>query len=261
MKIQLADDYGEMSKQAAAHIAELIRNNNAQGKQTVLGLATGNTPIGIYAELVRLHQQEGLSFERVVTFNLDEYWPLEPTHKQSYHHFMHDHLFKHINIKTENIHIPDGTIAAEDMDAYCKDYEAAIKAAGGIDLQLLGIGAEGHLGFNESQKSDENYCLTSRTRMVTLSEQTIADNSPPAHQAITMGLGTIMEAKELMLVANGENKAKIIKETLQNKFNTSTPATLINFHKNSFVYLDAAAASQAKDMISTLQKSQQRCIA
>ncbi len=257
MQVTTADNYDEMSKQAAQRIAQLIRSNNAEGKQTVLGLATGNTPIGMYKELVRMYKEEELSFANVVTFNLDEYWPLNPNHPESYHRFMHEHLFNHVDIKKDNIHIPDGTVPKEQLETYCQSYEQAIIDAGGIDLQVLGVGRDGHLGFNERKKSKTEeavdrafkkvpFSLDSRTRLVDLSDTTVTDNEPPSKQAITMGLGTIMDAKELMFLANGEKKADIVKEIVDG-YNPDIPATLVNYHENSHVYLDKDAAKKLKE--------------
>ncbi|MGD8428399.1 MAG: 6-phosphogluconolactonase, partial [Balneolaceae bacterium] len=179
----------EASKYVANEIADLIRGNNEQGTQTVLGLATGSTPIRVYDELIRLHKEEGVSFKNVITFNLDEYYPIEPTAKQSYIRFMDENLFNHIDIRKENVHIPDGMLERDSIAEYCRDYEQEIKEAGGLDLQLLGIGRTGHIGFNEPGSVKK-----SRTRLITLDALTRKDaagdffgeeNVP--RQAITMG--------------------------------------------------------------------------
>ena len=188
----------EASRLVATEIATLIRSRKAEGKPAVLGLATGSTPTSIYAELVRMHKEEGLSFANVVTFNLDEYYPMQPEDLQSYVRFMKEHLFNHIDIKPENVHVPDGTVPVENIADYCRDYEAQIAASGGIDIQLLGIGRTGHIGFNEPG-SDQS----TRTRMITLDSVTRidaasdffgAENVP--RRAITMGVGTILEAQK-----------------------------------------------------------------
>ncbi len=249
MRRVVTDTRREMGIEAARRIAALINDHNAKGISTVLGLATGDTPIPMYEELVRMHQEEGLDFSRVVTFNLDEYWPLEPDDSRSYHYYMREHLFRHldlpgIGIHPENIHIPDGSLHPRDIEKFCDAYEAQIRAVGGIDLQVLGIGTEGHLGFNERRDSDPSYGLRSRTRLVDLSDRTIADNDPPSTQALTMGLGTIMRANELLVLANGEKKAPIISEVSGVKqLDYDIPASLLQLHPKCQMILDTAAAS------------------
>ena len=228
----------------AAEIADLIRSRAAEGKTCVLGLATGSTPTGIYAELVRLHK-EGLSFANVITFNLDEYYPMQPEDLQSYVRFMREHLFDHIDIKPGNFHVPDGTLNVEDVAEYCEQYEAKIEAAGGIDIQILGIGRTGHIGFNEPG-SDEK----TKTRMITLDAVTRidaasdffgAENVP--RRAITMGVGTILAARKIIILAFGENKASIIARTVEGEMSPSVPATYLQRHANVSVLLDTAAAA------------------
>jgi glucosamine-6-phosphate deaminase len=203
------------SRGIAEEIASLIRSRAAQGTHAVLGLATGSTPQGVYDELVRLHKQDGLSFRNVVTFNLDEYWPMQPDELQSYRRFMREYLFDHIDIDPKNANVPDGTIPRERVAAFCEEYERRIRDAGGIDIQLLGVGRTGHIGFNEPGSSRE-----SRTRLITLDKVTRMDaasdffgewNVP--RKAITMGVGTILDAKQVLLMAFGEHKAGIIKRT------------------------------------------------
>ena len=229
-----------MSKLAGAMIAEVVRKK----PRCVLGFATGSTPLGTYKELIRLHKEEGLDFSQVLTFNLDEYVGLPPTHDQSYMYFMCKNLFDHINIKPSNVHVPSGI--AGDIDAYCQWYEEEIKNVGGIDLQLLGIGANGHIGFNEPGSS-----LGSLTRVKTLDEKTIKDNSrfferleDVPRYAITMGIGTIMNARELLLLANGENKADVIAKTVEGPITAMIPASVVQLHKHVTIIADKAAAGK-----------------
>ncbi|MEL6671737.1 MAG: glucosamine-6-phosphate deaminase [Bacteroidota bacterium] len=236
----------EASQSVAREIADLIRERNLLGKPTVLGLATGSTPTAVYDELVRLHKEEGLSFENVITFNLDEYYPMEPTALQSYHRFMHEYLFDHIDILKENIHIPDGTLEAADIPAYCEAYEEKIQAVGGLDFQLLGVGRTGHIGFNEPGST-----LASRTRLIALDHITIRDAASDFfHQeavprrAITMGVGTIMGAKKVILMAWGEGKAPIIRETVEGTITELVPATYLQNHRNAEIILDQASAAE-----------------
>ena len=191
----------------------------------MLGLATGSTPVGVYDELIRLHKEEGLSFPNVVTFNLDEYYPMQPDELQSYHRFMHEHLFDHIDIPPENVHIPDGTLPLEQVHEYCQRYEQQINEAGGIDLQMLGIGRTGHVGFNEPGSGRD-----SRTRLITLDRVTRMDaasdffgeeNVP--RKAITMGVGTILDARRVILMAWGEGKAPVIAQAVEARSRRSSP--------------------------------------
>ncbi len=232
------------SQMVAEEIAALIRNKNEQGEQCVLGLATGSSPIGVYRELVRMHKEEGLSFKNVVTFNLDEYYPIAKEHVQSYWYFMHEHLFDHIDIPAENIHIPDGTIPEKKVFDFCQDYEMAIQNAGGIDLQILGIGRTGHIGFNEPGSG-----LTSPTRIVTLDSLTIADAAGDFYseenvprKAITIGVGTIMQSKRIVLMAWGEKKASIVQEAIEDPVVDAVPATYLQQHANTEIILDKEAA-------------------
>ena len=233
------------ARHVADEIAALIRERAEKGKTVVLGLATGSTPVGIYAELVRMHREEGLSFANVITFNLDEYYPMQPNELQSYVRFMNEHLFDHIDIPAENVHVPDGTIPLEKVAAYCDEYEKKIEAAGGIDYQLLGIGRTGHIGFNEPG-SDE----TSLTRLITLDSVTRTDaasdffgaeNVP--RRAITMGVGTILNAWKIFILAFGENKAPIVARTVEGEPSTLVPATYLQQHRNVEMLLDPAASS------------------
>ena len=236
----------EGSLYVANSIAELIESRNKESKPTVLGLATGSTPTQVYDELVRKHKKEGLSFERVITFNLDEYFPMAPDAHQSYVHFMHEYLFNHINIKPENIHIPDGTLKKDEVAAFCVEYEAKIAQVGGLDVQILGIGRTGHIGFNEPGST-----IDSKTRLITLDRLTMLDaasgffgieNVP--RRAITMGVGTILQAKKIYIMAWGEGKANIVRETIEGAINTSIPATFLQEHNQTEVILDTAAAAE-----------------
>jgi glucosamine-6-phosphate deaminase len=227
---------------AARIIARLVRAK----PDAVLGLATGSTPVATYRELVRMHREEGLDFSRVTTFNLDEYVGLPIEHPQSYHAFMQEQLFQHINVPAASIHIPNGL--ADDIPYECARYEAAIRAAGGIDLQLLGIGSDGHIGFNEPTSS-----LASRTRIKTLTERTRQDNSRffgtpeevPMH-VITMGVGTIMDSRQVLMLAFGVGKAQAVAEAVEGPICAMNPASILQMHPVAKCLLDEAAATQLK---------------
>lgn len=234
------------SRAVAREIADLIREKSARGEKTVLGLATGSTPQAVYDELVRLHREDGLSFRDVVTFNLDEYWPMGPDELQSYRRFMREHLFDHVDIDPANAHVPDGTIPRDDVDAYCERYEKAIAQAGGLDLQLLGIGRTGHVGFNEPGSSKD-----SRTRLITLDKVTRMDaasdffgewNVP--HQAVTMGVGSILDAKRVVLIAFGEHKAPIVRRAVEGEITNTVAASFLQQHPNARFVLDEAGAAE-----------------
>jgi glucosamine-6-phosphate deaminase len=240
MLLIVKKNYAEMSREGALIIAKMIRKK----PNCVLGFATGSTPLGMYEELIRMHREEGLDFSKVVTFNLDEYVGLSPLHEQSYHHFMWEHLFNHINVDSRYVHMPMGM--AEDIEAQCDWYEEQIKLFGGIDLQILGIGANGHIAFNEPGSS-----LGSRTRIKTLKEKTIKDNArffenknEVPRFAITMGVGTIMEAKQLLLMASGKAKANAIKATVEGPITAHYPATIVQMHRYATILIDRAAASK-----------------
>lgn len=233
------------SEALAAEVGALIRERSAAGKDTVLGLATGSTPVPFYRELIRLHREEGLSFERVVTFNLDEYYGLPRDHPESYFRFMRDQLFDHVDLDPARIHIPDGTVPMEAVYDHCLDYERRIVEAGGLDVQILGIGRTGHIGFNEPGSAAD-----SRTRMITLDRVTRQDaaadflgvaNVP--RSAITMGVGTILEAKRLVLMAWGANKASIVREAVEGKVTDQVSASFLQTHPNATFLIDEAAAS------------------
>jgi glucosamine-6-phosphate deaminase len=235
----------EGSITVAKEIADLINQKRSRGKKCVLGLATGSSPIKVYEELVRMHQEEGLSFSNVITFNLDEYYPMSKENSQSYHYFMHEHLFNHIDILEENVHIPNGSVTADELHQYCIDYEQTITESGGIDLQLLGIGRTGHIGFNEPGSH-----FNSETRSITLDYITRVDaasaflgidNVPK--KAITMGIKTVSKAKRIILLAWGHNKSSIVKKTIEGEISPKIPATYLQDHQNTSFILDIEAAS------------------
>ena len=241
----VVDDHDEVGIRVAHRIAEVIRSHQGAGKSTVLGLATGSTPVGVYRELIRMHQQEGLSFADVITFNLDEYYPMDPRSIHSYHRFMWENLFEQLDIKPANVHIPRGDVAREEVEAECERYEAAIREAGGIDLQILGIGRTGHIGFNEPGSGIE-----SRTRLVTLDLVTRKDaaadffgeeNVP--REAITMGVETILEAREILILATGEHKAEIVHRAVEGEIDHEVAATFLQRHQNITFFVDRAAAA------------------
>ena len=243
---EIFETSAEASLAIAGEIAELIREKAKAGEKCVLGLATGSSPLAVYKELVRLHQEEGLSFKNVVTFNLDEYYPMEPKALQSYVRFMDENLFNHIDIEKDNINIPDGTLDQELVPAFCTEYERKIDSYGGLDLQILGIGRTGHIGFNEPGSH-----YNSTTRMVTLDHLTKTDaasdffgmdNVP--RRAITMGVGTIFKAHRVLLMAWGEGKSAIIQETVEGKISDAVPATYLQNHPNTTFVLDTAAAAE-----------------
>ena len=236
----------DVSATVAREISDLIRAKAAAGKQCVLGLATGSTPTGVYDELVRLHKEEGLSFANVVTFNLDEYWPMQPKELQSYHRFMREHLFDRVDILPQHTHIPDGTSSESDVRAMCDRYERAIKDAGGIDLQLLGIGRTGHIGFNEPGSS-----RTCRTRVITLDRVTRKDAASDFFgeehvptRAVTMGVGTILEARRVVMLAFGEGKSPVVARAVQGAVTNAVAASFLQEHANAQVYLDLPAAAE-----------------
>lgn len=239
MNIIVCKNYEEISEKAAALIAAQIKAK----PDCVLGLATGNSPIGVYRYLVAAYERGELDFSKVSTYNLDEYLPIDPADENSYCAFMHYHLWDKVNLKAENCHIPSGNIAPEQADAVCAAYDAAVRAAGGIDLQLLGIGHNGHIGFNEPDSE-----LIMATHAVKLTDSTIAANGPlfanpddmPRH-ALTMGLGCIFEAKSILLVANGKGKHAAIQSLLNGTVTTNSPASLLKLHPNVTVICDEEA--------------------
>lgn len=246
LPVRVYENENEAAIAVAARVAALIRKKNETGEKTVLGLATGATPVAVYAELIRLHKEEGLSFANVITFNLDEYYPMKPEAKQSYVSFMNEKLFNHIDIDSANIHIPDGTVSLEKMEAYCLAYEKKISDVGGIDLQLLGIGRTGHIGFNEPGSAPN-----SGTRLVTLNDITKRDasrdfggNANVPLKAITMGVGTIFKAKDIILMAWNRKKADIIKKAVEEEVSADVPATYLQLSNNVEFIVDKEAASE-----------------
>ena len=229
----------------AEEIKNLIEKNNKKGKKTVLGLATGSSPLGVYTKLIDLQKKEQVTFKNVITFNLDEYYGLKKDHKESYHHFMDEKLFKHIDINRNNIHIPDGELDKKSIDKFCKDYEKKIKSCGGIDIQILGIGANGHIGFNEPGSN-----LNSVTRLVKLDYKTRKDarlnfngikNVPTS--AITTGIKTILSSRRIILIAWGQAKAEAIKNSVESRQNVKVPASLLQLHENVTFILDKSSSS------------------
>jgi glucosamine-6-phosphate deaminase len=239
-------DSEQASIAVAQRIAQLIKQRAAEQRPCVLGLATGSTPTRLYEELVRLHREEGLSFQDVITFNLDEYFPMPPNSLQSYVRFMHEYLFDHIDIPAGQIHIPNGTVPQEQVAEFCRQYEEQIREAGGIDLQILGIGRTGHIGFNEPGSG-----ANSRTRLITLDHITRTDAASDFYgeenvprRAITMGVGTILEARQVVLLAWGEGKAAVVKRMVEGEMTDSVPATYLQKHPNVQVVLDEAAGAE-----------------
>ena len=239
MRVIVEADAEGVSRTAARFVAELVRRK----PDCVLGLATGSTPLGLYAELIRLHRQEGLDFARVVTFNLDEYVGLAATHPQSYRSFMQRHLFDHVNLDPRHTHVPDGR--ALDFEAHCGQYERLILEAGGIDLQVLGIGGDGHIAFNEPGSS-----LGSRTRLKTLAPETIRDNArffgseeAVPRLAVTMGVGTILESRRCLLMATGEAKAGAIRDCIEGPVTAQVTASALQLHRDVAAIVDEPAAA------------------
>jgi glucosamine-6-phosphate deaminase len=234
------------SSHVAREIADLVRSRAAQGERAVLGLATGSTPQGVYEELCRLHKNDGLSFRNVTTFNLDEYYPMSPESLQSYRRFMHEHFFDRIDIDPAHCHVPDGQTSRDTVHAYCESYERRVRDAGGIDLQILGIGRTGHIGFNEPGSPRD-----SRTRLITLDKVTRMDAASDffgewhvPRKAITMGVGTILAAKRILLLAFGEHKANIVKRAVEGEISSSVSASYLQQHPHATFVLDPAAAAE-----------------
>jgi glucosamine-6-phosphate deaminase len=242
MEVSIFKTYEQMSRAAAQQVADVL---NAR-PNAVLGMATGSTPLGVYQELVKLHERGEVDFSHVTTFNLDEYVGLPITHPQSYHHFMQENFFRHVNIPPQNIHIPSGTTT--NYRAFCDWYEKRIVEAGGIDLQILGIGSDGHIAFNEPGSS-----LSSRTRLKTLAKSTIDDNARfferredvPIY-AITMGVGTIMDARQVLLLANGAKKAEAIAAAVEGPVTSMITASALQLHPSCKTFLDESAAGKLK---------------
>ncbi|HUX00614.1 MAG TPA: glucosamine-6-phosphate deaminase [Phycisphaerae bacterium] len=242
MEVVICKTYDALSRKAAAVVADTVRAK----PKAVLGFATGSSPLGLYKELIRLHKEEGLDFSKVTTFNLDEYVGLPADHPQSYWHFMHENLFNHINVPKKKVHVPAGT--SKDHAAFCAQYEKWIQEAGDIDVQILGIGSDGHIAFNEPGSS-----LGSRTRVVTLTEQTIDDNARffekrddvPRH-AISMGVGTVLEARKLVMVVNGKSKAPALAAAIEGPVTCMITASALQLHPDPIVFADEEAAGQLK---------------
>lgn len=237
MRVIVAKDPQDVSQRAAKFVAAVMRRRPT----CVLGMATGSTPLGLYRELIRMHRDEGLDFSRVVTFNLDEYVGLSGTHPQSYRAFMQKNLFDHINVDVRNTHVPDGR--ALDFENYCEQYERLIRDEGGIDLQILGIGSDGHIAFNEPGSS-----LGSRTRLKTLTSETVRDNArffgsekEVPRLAITMGVGTILESRQCLLLATGESKAKAIRDTIEGPLTAQVTASALQMHRDVVAIVDEEA--------------------
>jgi glucosamine-6-phosphate deaminase len=245
IQTHLFDDAEAACREAAREVAELIRKKAEGGEPAVLGLATGSSPVRLYRELIRLHREEGLSFKNVVTFNLDEYYGLGPDHPESYRRFMQDQLFDHVDIPAENTHVPDGLIPRESVFDHCRAYEEAIRKLGGLDLQILGIGRTGHIGFNEPGSGPD-----SRTRLVTLDTLTrrdaardfLGEENVPRH-AITMGVGTILEAQRILLLAWGQAKADVIARSAEDPPTENIPASFLQGHGDCRFFLDSMAGS------------------
>jgi glucosamine-6-phosphate deaminase len=242
----VVEDHEDIARLVANRIATVIRERNAAGERTVLGLATGSTPIGVYRELIRMHRNEGLSFARVVTFNLDEYYPMPKESIHSYHRFMWENLFSHIDIDPANVHIPPGDISRDQVADAARRYEDAVDRAGGIDFQILGIGKTGHIGFNEPGSGAE-----SRTRMVTLDAVTRRDAAADffgeehvPREAITMGIASILDAREIAILATGEHKSTIVWRAVEGDIDVEVAATFLQRHPNTTFYLDRAAAAE-----------------
>ncbi|MDP9340245.1 MAG: glucosamine-6-phosphate deaminase [Acidobacteriota bacterium] len=243
MLVVLKTNYEELSREAARIVANAVRQNPALR----LGLATGSTMLGVYRELVRMHCEEALDFSRVITFNLDEYLGIAPEHPHSFHHFMLENFFAHVNVNPRNVHIPDGTITG-DYEKYCASYEEEIERAGGIDLQILGIGRNGHIGFNEPTSS-----FASRTRLKVLGKATVEDNrkyfgagETAPRCAITMGIGSILATRRVLMLATGAAKATAVANAIEGPITASVTASALQLHPDATAILDEEAAGQLK---------------
>lgn len=244
--VKIFDSPRTGSSWVAGEIAQLIRSRQQEGKPCVIGLATGSTPKSLYQELVRMHREEGLSFKNVITFNLDQYYPMERDALQSYHYFMRKNLFEQTDIDPANYHLPDGMIPKDQVKQHCQNYEKQIEAAGGLDLQILGIGVNGHIGFNEPGSS-----LYTKTRLTTLDNSTRLANaydfgnmSEVPRMAITMGISTILKSKRIILMAWGQGKAPVIQQSTEGDATETVPASLLQHHDDSVFVIDRAAASE-----------------
>lgn len=256
MRVIIEEHGDDVSRRAANMMASLMRKS----PDTVLGLATGGTPLGVYRELIRMHQEEDLDFSHVTTFNLDEYVGLDPKHPQSYRHFMQTNLFDHVNVHPKRTHVPDGR--ALDFDAHCRQYEQRIADCGGIDLQLLGIGSDGHIAFNEPGSS-----LGSRTRLKTLAPETVQDNArffgsvdEVPRLAVTMGVGSILESKVCLLLAIGAEKAEAISATVEGPITAQVTASALQLHREVIIIVDRAAGALLKrqEYYAEVERAQQQ---
>ena len=243
MRLMITESYEELSKAAAEEFAKVIKEK----PNAVLGLATGGSPVGMYKELIKMYEKNELDFSKVTTVNLDEYIGLNPEHNQSYRHFMNENLFNHININITNTFVPNGL--AENLEVECKEYDKKIMELGGIDIQLLGVGNNGHIAFNEPDEQ-----LSAGTHVISLTENTIEANSrffeninDVPKKAITMGLGGIMKAKKIILIASGESKAEAIKGLFSGKITTDNPASMLQMHRDVTVIVDKEAAKLIKE--------------
>ena len=246
VKTTIFEDSTQASKKIAKEIAKLINKNNNTGEKSIIGFACGSAQIGVYNELVRLHKTKGLSFKNVITFNIDEYYPMQPDTLQSRARFMNEYLFDHIDIDRRNINIPDGSIEYNKVSKYCVAYDKKIDDFGGVDIQLLGIGQTGHIGFNEPGSS-----LDSKTRLINLDNITITeaasdffDEENVPRKAITMGLASIMKAKKIILLSWGESKASVLKKTIEEKIDDKIPASCLQNHPNAEIIIDEASAAE-----------------
>lgn len=255
MRVIVESSPEHVARMAATFVAALVRKKPT----CVLGLATGSTPLGLYRELIRLHREEGLDFSRVTSFNLDEYVGLAPSHPQSYRYFMQHNFFQHINIDQRNTHVPDGR--ALDFEAHAEQYERRIKDEGGIDLQVLGIGSDGHIAFNEPGSS-----LGSRTRLKTLTSETVRDNArffndptEVPRLAVTMGVGTILESRRCLLLACGRHKAEAIRATIEGPVTAQVTASALQLHRDVIAVVDEDAASSLyrREYYREVEQSQQ----
>lgn len=246
MPVVILEDHLMVARAVAHRVAEVIRQRRHDGRPPVLGLATGSTPVGVYRDLIRMHREEGLDFSDVVTFNLDEYFPMKPDSIHSYHRFMWENFFDHVNLKRENVHVPRGDLPRDKVLEHCRQYEEDIRSAGGIDFQILGVGRSGHIGFNEPGSGKE-----SRTRPIYLDAITRKDaagdffgeENVPA-EAITMGVATILEAREIALIATGEHKALVVRRSVEGPIHPDVAATFLQEHANATIYLDPSASGE-----------------
>ena len=244
--VVILKDHEAVAKVVAQRIAEVIRRRRGDGKRAVLGLATGSTPVGVYRELIRMNREEGLDFSDVLTFNLDEYYPMKPDSIHSYHRFMWENFFDHVHVNRENVHVPRGDLPRDQVLEHCRRYEEDIRSAGGIDFQILGVGRSGHIGFNEPGSGKD-----SRTRPIYLDTITRKDaagdffgeENVPA-EAITMGVATILEAREIALIATGEHKAMVIRRAVEGPIHPDVAATFLQEHANATIYLDPSASGE-----------------